>query len=70
MTIQSLKKRYPWYGRHATAVNTLTAFMVVDVVDILRQLDRRRRRPGFGPAAMPRQRNLSKHWRGLNHVLQ
>jgi len=55
MTVQLLKKRYPWYGKHANAVNTLTMFMVVDVANILRQLDRRMRLLGTGSAGTRQQ---------------
>jgi len=44
MMTRTLLKRYPWYGRHFRAVNTLAACMLIDVVDVLQRLDRHVRR--------------------------
>jgi hypothetical protein len=46
MNARTLSKRYPWYGKHFRAVNTLACFISMDVAEILQRLDSRMQSPG------------------------
>jgi hypothetical protein len=49
MTTRTLLKRYPWYGNHFRAVNTLACFVSMDVAEILQRLESRIPLSGAAP---------------------